>query len=132
MLALRLGVELGAGGAVGARAGARGPAAAGGGTRGVLAAHGTQAFTATASADPRFSLPFLLSRLAAGFLALALGKAPAILLGTFVFRGARLMKSDGDCLAAALHFAAFAAPSSFQFAMFEFMHDAAFGLSLPR
>src|SRR5437764_1160600 len=131
MPALRAGIELGPGRAIGSRAAACRPSATSSGVGGVLAAHGARAFTAAASADPRLSFYFLLGGFAAGFLALGLGQVLAVFLLAFVFRGACLMKSDGNRLAPALHSTAFATSSSLQFAILQFVHTTTCVLPRP-
>src|SRR6185437_10014937 len=96
----------------------------------VLTAHGGRALAPAARADMRLAFRFLLSGLAFGLLLLAARVVALLLLGAVIFRGARLMQRDGDRLFAAFDLAAFAAGPALQFAMLEFMHDAAFGLSL--
>src|SRR5439155_25173369 len=122
---LRLGapVELLLGGRPIARPGAGGLASACGRLPGVLSAHGAAAFAASARADVRLALTFLLSGFAARLLVFGLGEIASVLALAFIFRCTGFLERDGDGLAAALDLAGLAAGPALQFAMLELVHD---------
>src|SRR5579871_2238895 len=84
---------------------------------GVLAAHAAARLAAAACADVALALTLLLVGPAFGFLALAAREVPLVLATALVARFPRLLESDGDRLAAALHLPALAAAAAFEFAM---------------
>src|SRR5438552_15708698 len=75
---------------------AGGLASARGRLPGILSAHGAAAFPASACADVRLALAFLLSGFAARLLVFGLGEIASVLALTFIFRCAGFLQRDRD------------------------------------
>src|SRR5689334_6940716 len=87
-------------------------------------------FPTPASADMRLAFALLLAGLSSRLFALVLGEASLVLLLACVFRRCGLAQRDGNRLTAALDLAAAPSGTALEFAMLEFVHDAASGLPL--
>jgi hypothetical protein len=78
----------------------------------------------------RLTLGFLLVGFAAGFFLLSPGEIFLIFVFALKFRGSSFVEGDGHGLAPAFHLSAFSSAAALEFAVFEFVHDAAHDFTL--